>query len=354
MLTANLIANILGYSTLLAWLIFSINFCLKASKEPNSVNRNFFSLIPGLFITLGIFGTFLGITVSLLNFDASELKENLPKFIEGLKTAFITSVVGIALSLFFSFWTKIIQRTNEEFYLSRESLELIEIKKLFKNYSNQNSEELYKALANRMNSFDEKFGSLIKSLVDKNFEELSKSINRLNEWQKDNEKHVSEIYRLIKSVDNIDKSLISITATTKNLVGESGKLQMLVNELEKAMIGDQQFSKMMKRANETAEKLNSAVLEFDKTQNIINTWLKNESGLHQSMEIYNKGLKEFNTSIAQHSINTENVNNLVNQFNNQLNTALKGVFGTLDQVFASYIKHLEEKGNELTINIKKK
>jgi ABC-type transporter Mla subunit MlaD len=352
-----IIANIIGYSVLFAWLIFSISFCLKALKEPNTVNKNFFSLIPGLFITLGIFGTFLGIAVALLNFNPDNSKEefekNLPQFLGGLQTAFLTSIIGIVLSLVFNFWTKIIQRTNEEFYLSRESQELIEIKKLIWNYSKQNSEELYKALSERINSFDEKFSALISSLVEKNFEELSKSIERLNEWQKQNEKNVSEIYRLISTIDKIDKSLSSISENTDRLVGEGGKLQILVNELQKAMITDQEFSKTMRKASETIEKMNTVSIEYDKTQKTINEWLKGESGIHQAMTKYTDGLKTFNDALIKHSISTETINNLSNQYKVDLNTALNGVFGRLDQVLASYIKHLEEKGNELTVKIQK-
>src|SRR5690606_19842245 len=55
---------------------------------------------PGLLTTLGILGTFVGISIGLANFDANDIDGSIPPLLDGLKTAFITSIVGIALSIF--------------------------------------------------------------------------------------------------------------------------------------------------------------------------------------------------------------------------------------------------------------
>lgn len=54
--------------------------------------------------TLGVLGTFFGITVGLLMFnpgDIEHLKDNLSGLLGGLQTAFITSVIGMTFSLYF-------------------------------------------------------------------------------------------------------------------------------------------------------------------------------------------------------------------------------------------------------------
>jgi chromosome segregation ATPase len=53
---------------------------------------------PTLLTTLGILGTFLGIAIGLLDFDSSRIESSIPLLLEGLKLAFITSIVGILLS----------------------------------------------------------------------------------------------------------------------------------------------------------------------------------------------------------------------------------------------------------------
>ena len=50
-------------------------------------------------VSLGIFGTFLGITVALLSFDPRAVEQSVPDLLSGMQIAFISSAVGIFLSL---------------------------------------------------------------------------------------------------------------------------------------------------------------------------------------------------------------------------------------------------------------
>ena len=58
-------------------------------------NSEFVNYVPTLLTTLGIFGTFLGIVLGLLDFNQSNIEASIPPLLEGLKTAFITSLAGI-------------------------------------------------------------------------------------------------------------------------------------------------------------------------------------------------------------------------------------------------------------------
>ena len=53
-------------------------------------------------VSLGVLGTFLGIALGLFHFDVTDIKTSLPLLLEGLKTAFITSGVGIFFSIIIS------------------------------------------------------------------------------------------------------------------------------------------------------------------------------------------------------------------------------------------------------------
>ncbi|MCH1918987.1 MotA/TolQ/ExbB proton channel family protein [Shewanella sp. A3A] len=61
----------------------------------------FVQYIPTLLTSIGIFGTFLGIVLGLLDFDQANIQGSIPPLLAGLKTAFLTSVTGILLSLVF-------------------------------------------------------------------------------------------------------------------------------------------------------------------------------------------------------------------------------------------------------------
>ncbi len=51
------------------------------------------------FIAVGILGTFTGILIALIGFDTAAIDESVPKLIGGMQTAFITSVLGMGLSV---------------------------------------------------------------------------------------------------------------------------------------------------------------------------------------------------------------------------------------------------------------
>ncbi len=70
--------------------------CLKHGKASDYV-----SYTPALLTSLGIFGTFAGIVVGLMAFDANNIDGSIEGLLNGLKTAFFTSLVGIILSILF-------------------------------------------------------------------------------------------------------------------------------------------------------------------------------------------------------------------------------------------------------------
>lgn len=65
-----------------------------------ATNRKWIDTLPSLISSLGVLGTFLGITIGLIGFDPSNLDESIPSLLDGLKTAFFTSLTGMTCSLF--------------------------------------------------------------------------------------------------------------------------------------------------------------------------------------------------------------------------------------------------------------
>ena len=57
--------------------------------------------IPTFMTSLGILGTFLGIVIGLIEFDTNNIDHSIPFLLEGLKTAFLTSIVGMLGTIFF-------------------------------------------------------------------------------------------------------------------------------------------------------------------------------------------------------------------------------------------------------------
>lgn len=65
-------------------------------------SKRFTDYAATLLTSIGILGTFAGIVIGLLVFDTANIDESIPSLLEGLKTAFITSVVGMFSAVLFS------------------------------------------------------------------------------------------------------------------------------------------------------------------------------------------------------------------------------------------------------------
>ena len=53
-------------------------------------------------VSIGVLGTFVGIFIGLWNFDSNNISGSVPKLLDGLKTAFITSIVGMLCAVLLS------------------------------------------------------------------------------------------------------------------------------------------------------------------------------------------------------------------------------------------------------------
>ncbi|WP_220738859.1 MotA/TolQ/ExbB proton channel family protein, partial [Shewanella sp. c952] len=86
-------------SSILVAMVIVFGLGLWFTKKAQQVE--FVQYVPTLLTTMGIFGTFLGIVLGLLEFNQLDIEASIPPLLEGLKTAFITSLAGILLSLIF-------------------------------------------------------------------------------------------------------------------------------------------------------------------------------------------------------------------------------------------------------------
>lgn len=97
-LEAGLVTN------LLLWLLLVIFVFAIVSKMLGRFPR-FTAYTPAFLISLGIFGTFVGIVIGLVDFNPNQIDKSISDLLEGLKTAFISSIAGLGLSLLFRFLT---------------------------------------------------------------------------------------------------------------------------------------------------------------------------------------------------------------------------------------------------------
>ncbi len=101
-----LILNLTTYILVAAIIVIAVCafYYIKSNNQNKSLveKRRWIEQIPSLVSTLGVLGTFIGITVGLCNFDTADLDNSIPLLLSGLKTAFFTSIAGMISSMFLS------------------------------------------------------------------------------------------------------------------------------------------------------------------------------------------------------------------------------------------------------------
>lgn len=80
-----------------AWL-----YVANIEKQNFTKHKKWIEQFPSIVSTLGVLGTFAGITKGLVTFDTTNLDTSIPLLLDGLKTAFFTSLSGMILSLILS------------------------------------------------------------------------------------------------------------------------------------------------------------------------------------------------------------------------------------------------------------
>ncbi|MCD8235623.1 MAG: MotA/TolQ/ExbB proton channel family protein [Prevotellaceae bacterium] len=83
--------------------VFCFVFVFRHKNSESLVtNRRVVEYFPSLVSTLGVLGTFWGITKGLMAFDTTDLDNSIPDLLDGLKTAFFTSLAGMIGSMLLS------------------------------------------------------------------------------------------------------------------------------------------------------------------------------------------------------------------------------------------------------------
>jgi hypothetical protein len=175
-------------------------------------------------VSLGILGTFWGIAVGLWHFNVDDIGESMPHLLDGLKTAFITSGVGIAAAVFVSiFRPNARHKTIDDLYQNQVVM-IDQLKKSLETIAEKNNEEFAVVLEGIVgdfnNNLNEHFGD--------NFKQLNSAVKEMIVWQ-DNYK--SYIHQYEKNIENV---VSRIEVLTKIREEEKENLVGIIRELEES------------------------------------------------------------------------------------------------------------------------
>lgn len=240
--------------------------------------------IPGVMTGLGILGTFIGLTIGLSKFnlgsdiDTSLMQTSISGLLEGIKTAFITSIFGVVYSLLFNFFYKKIY-TNicevmDEFIVCYER-EMIS--------SPQND-----LLTSFVRSQEIQTESL-RNFADNISAAMAKQLNELLQ---------PTVEKLNSSVDNfLDKSVRS----------HNESLDVIVNAFVDNM--NSSLGNQFKAFGDTISELNSKQLENnERMQAVVDTICRNSADINSVNSSLENSLKSFNGFIDKMEDYQSNIN----------------------------------------------
>lgn len=230
--------------------------------------------------SIGVLGTFLGIVLGLMNFDVNNISTSVPMLLEGMKTAFITSIAGMIgaiiikaihnksenkeeniddivelfnkmitenrainktllenqnqTSVIFNNmskkWSENQQELIEEVHslnvsLSSKQEELInEFREFGKEMAKNNSEALIEALNDVIKDFNNK----ISEQFGENFKQLNQAVGGLLVWQENYKETVDKTFTLLTdtfdSIHFVEKSFKEIEKSSKTLIDTSATI----------------------------------------------------------------------------------------------------------------------------------
>ena len=143
-----------------------------------------------------------------------------------------------------------------------------------------NTEALVEVMKKVTEEFQKQMNSLINKLIQENFDQLNRSVERLNQWQQENKEMISSLTQQYKQMatnfEATSDSLDKVKDDTEALVSEGGKLRKIVDALNEVIVNDERFIKTADLLQKTAELSQSNMESFDASTKALNGWVRKQ------------------------------------------------------------------------------
>ena len=143
-----------------------------------------------------------------------------------------------------------------------------------------NTEALVEVMKRVTEEFQKQMNTLINKLIQENFDQLNKSVEKLNQWQQENKEMIASLTRQYKEMatnfEATSTSLVKVKDDTALLVSEGGKLRQLIDALNEVIINDKKFIEISNKLQQTADLSKSNMESFDSSTKALNEWVKKQ------------------------------------------------------------------------------
>lgn len=310
----------------------------------DQLNVRLLNSAAGILVTLGLIGTFIGISAGLgeIQFsgsDSNELRDGITTLLSGAQIAFSSSVWGLILSLVFNFYEKFsIQSLSGKVYgLQNEVDRLFEKKSSEEILAQTLNEEKQQTL--ELQTFNDslvmRLGEVLDQSIQNNlsplFDLLLEAVEELNEFKK--ESATETIQTMIEEFKS--------SMTT----GANSQIQELSNTLqETAGLLNQANEKSANDQEQMRELLVNHMSDFeDRMGDILNDVKNNQQELNnQQRESLNNVIQSLQSGVEN---TDQHFKSLLESTENSVNSNLKDIknmFSSLSEDYETNLKELKK------------
>lgn len=161
-----------------------------------------------------------------------------------------------------------------------------------------NTEALVEVMKKVTEEFQKQMNSLINKLIQENFEQLNKSVERLNTWQQENKAMIASLTQQYKDMannfENTSTTLTTVGKDTKELVSDGGKLRQIIDSLNKVLLEDKKFVEISNKLADTVELTKHNMEQFDGSTKALNEWVRKQRNFVEGVQLLIDKLDELN------------------------------------------------------------
>ena len=350
---------------------------------------------PALLTTIGVLGTFVGIFWGLIGFNVEKIDESVPRLLEGLKFAFLTSILGILAAIRLRFLQarrrdgtvgaedpavaihrtlvsikEAIDNGSEQQRTALENLQkaisadsesslLTQIQKLrmdfmdgqkdlikeFREFAKTMAESNSKALIEALEEVIRDFNTQLNEQFGDNFKQLNEAVGALLIWQERYREHVEQLER------NFERALQGIKESEQSLreiVGYAESIPRTLDNMEQIQVRLSGATNDLNGHLEAISSLKNQALEaFPVIENNLETLTSRfqqsvQNVAEQSAQVLDRQQEAHQELQHGYIALLDNSNESQKRFTNALNASFQKTEKKITSTFDSFEKRTQE------------
>lgn len=258
------------------------------------IHKRLLEMVPDIFTSLGILGTFVGLVLGLKNFqptDYASMTTSVASLVEGIKVAFLTSIYGISFSIIYtigmkseySYMTESLQGFLEKFHayvmptaenesrnllLASQKLQTSAMNQMAEQFSVQMADSFEKVITPTFQKMNDSLDTLVASVTrcqedairdisneflkqmnnsfHLQFNDFNEALEQLKKAQKENTAYTSAMYQTMSQ--QLSEAYVKQDKAMKDMVKEMGGMQnRYMSTANRVLSENQEIQKMQQQ-----------------------------------------------------------------------------------------------------------